>query len=195
MKSNRSRNIGSVSHATMLASDLIPTFLSELESQRPLSRVHRKLVREIKRRINDDYSHDHAAEGCTCNGLGIWNCGMNQDAEDYFGTDDADYDLESLFDALGEYCLPYFYFGAHPGDGSDYGYWLSEDFQDEFADLSTTFAKSNGAYIPDGTNIKVNDLSDVPKGFNGEVLHVNDHGNCTLYAASRGRLREVWAVA
>ena len=94
----------------------------------------------------------------------------------YFGKDDADYDLEALFDALNEYAPSYFYFGAHPGDGSDYGYWLSECFAEDF----------------DG--MKVSDLSEVPTGFSGEVLKVNDHGNMTLYAYSRGRGREVWGI-
>lgn len=84
--------------------------------------------------------------------------------------------LEDLFDALGEYAPPYFYFGAHPGDGSDYGYWLSDDFQNEFEGL------------------QVEDLTDVPRGYTGEVLHVNDHGNMTLYRAVRGRLYEIWAI-
>jgi hypothetical protein len=167
----------------MRAEDLIPCFVSELESQHPLHRAHRKLVREIKRRMDADYFHDHVAEGCQPTGLSepesAWNCGLNSDAEDYYGTDDAQYDLEALFDALGEYCLPYFYFGAHPGDGSDYGYWLSEDFQDSFAD--------DGGLI-------VNDTADIPRAYTGEVLFVNDHGNMTLYSASRGRLREVWAI-
>jgi hypothetical protein len=148
MRDNRSKNIGSVSSATMRAEDLIPAFLDELESQKPLRREHRKLVREIKRRMNDDY----------------------------FGTDDADYDLDALFDALNEYCLPYFYFGAHPGDGADYGYWLSEGLEHEF----------------DG--LKVSDLSEVPASYSGEVLLVNDHGNVSLYNYSRGRSREVWAI-
>ena len=163
----RNHNIGSVSSGTMRAEDLIPAFLSELRSQKPLRREHRKLVREITQRMDADYTHD---------GCGLWNCGMNQDAENYFGTEDADYDLESLFDALNEYAPAYFYFGAHCGDGSDFGYWLSEGFADDF----------------DG--LKVSDTSEVPRGYSGEVLHVNDHGNCTLYAYSRGRGREVWAI-
>jgi len=34
----------------------------------------------------------------------------------------------------------------------------------------------------------------VPADYCGEVLHVNDHGNATLYAAERGQLSEVWSV-
>lgn len=153
MKNNYHKNIGSVSHATMREEDLIPAFISELRSQRPLSRAHRKLIREIESRM----------------------CAV-QDMAEYYDSDDASSDLEELFNALEAYCMPYFYFGAHPGDGADYGYWLSDDFTDMFEGL------------------KVNDTSEVPKGYTGEVLHVNDHGNCTLYVYNRGRSREVWAI-
>ena len=87
------------------------------------------------------------------------------------------YDLESLFDALGEYAPEGFYFGAHPGDGCDYGYWLSEEFTAEF----------------DG--LKVQDLSEVPTGYAGEVLVVNDHGNTSLYSYHRNHSYTVlWEI-
>lgn len=95
--------------------------------------------------------------------------------EDY-DSEEASEVLSDLFDALDGFAPAYGYFGAHPGDGSDYGFWLGECFEDDF----------------DG--LKVNDTSDVPEDYVGEVLHVNDHGNCTLYAADKGKLREVWAV-
>lgn len=38
----------------------------------------------------------------------------------------------------------------------------------------------------------VSDTSDIPRGYRGEVLHINDHGNVTLYRAFRnGNLREI----
>jgi|SRR5215469_6658843 len=150
-KNNYSRNMGSVSCGTMREEDLIPRFLYELKLMRPLHREHRKLIREIEHNM--------------------------ETVKNYFASYEAGCDLnDGLFDALGAYALPYFYFGAHPGDGADYGYWLSENFDDDF----------------DG--LKVDDLAGVPKGFSGEVLVVNDHGNMSLYAYSRGRGREIWSI-
>jgi hypothetical protein len=38
----------------------------------------------------------------------------------------------------------------------------------------------------------VSDLSDVSKGFRGLVLHINDHGNVTLYRAFKnGSFHEI----
>lgn len=84
--------------------------------------------------------------------------------------------VNDLVDALQEFAPPYGYFGAHPGDGSDYGFWMYEDMQSDF----------------DG--LQVSDTSEVPRGYSGEVLHVNDHGNMTLYRYARGRAYEVWGI-
>lgn len=83
--------------------------------------------------------------------------------------------LDSLFEELQEYAPPYAYFGAHEGDGSDFGFWLG-DLDGEF----------------DG--LRVSDTSEVPSDYTGEVLHVNDHGNTTLYVARGGKLREIWTI-
>ena len=143
--------IGSISSGTMRPDDLIPTFLSELRYQMRHRRIkdHARLYREITK----------ASE-----------------AEGYYESEDADCDLDSLFNALDEYAGPYFYFGAHPGDGADYGYWLSETLDEQF----------------DG--LKVSDLSEVPVKYRGEVLHINDHGNMTLYVKTSRAMHEVWAI-
>ena len=156
-------NIGSVSSGTMRPEDLIPSFLWELKRQRPLKREHGKLCTAIRRRIDYDAKH----------GIGYWSTDAPGEASGIHAQDD----LASLYDALDAYSPPYFYFGAHPGDGSDYGWWLSEGFEKEF----------------DG--LRVSDTSEVPKGYRGEVLFVSDHGNMTLYVANgRGGLREVWGI-
>jgi hypothetical protein len=141
----------------MKTEDLIPSFIDELESQKPLHQAHRKLITRIQKNIA------HPSDSTV------------EDAN-YWDSEDSQEDLNDLFDALGEYCLPYFYFGAHPGDGSDYGYWLSESFTEDFEGL------------------KINSGDSIPKGYTGEVLSVTDHGNITLYICYRGRMREIWSV-
>ena len=157
MKRNWYGSIGTVSHATMRTEDLIPSFLWEAKHLR-LTKDERKTVSRISR---------------------------ESEKEGYFDTENADYDLnENLFNILDNHSLPYFYFGAHEGDGSDYGWWPSwETIEDTFGP------------IEDGNDaIKINDLSEVPAKFTGEVLVVNDHGNTSLYSAKNGRLHEVWAI-
>lgn len=150
--------IGSVSSGTMREEDLIPSFCYELQQlakqtgicNRKTRNAHLQTVREIESRM----------------GL-----------ENYFKSEDASYDLnEDLFNALNEYAGPYFYFGSHPGDGADYGFWLSEEIEDDF----------------DG--LKVSDSSEIPAKYRGEVLIVNDHGNMSLMVKTSRTLREVWSI-
>lgn len=151
-KQRTSYPIGSVSCGTMRPEDLIPTFVSELQWRRR----HKTLRRH------------HASE--------LRNIERNMEKDGYYESEAMAFDLEWLFDALDEYAGPYFYFGSHPGDGADYGYWLSESFTPEF----------------DG--LRVSDLSEVPSKYRGEVLVVNDHGNMTLYVKTSRTLREVWGI-
>ena len=146
--------VGSISTGTMREEDLIPAFCYELKRLAKANRnkAHLAMVEEIE-------------------------SALDQNAEEYVESGDASYDLnERLVDALQSYAPAYFYFGFHPGDGADYGFWLSEFMEEEF----------------DG--LKVNDLSEVPAKYKGEVLHVNDHGNVSLYVKSARKLTEVWAV-
>ena len=152
--------MGSVLSGTMRPEDLIPAFWSELETQLKrgpsLSRMDRKTCIALLNDCDLIFS---------LRGDAFWN---DSDAVEDM--------LNSLFDALSLFAATGFYFGSHPGDGADYGYWLSEFFVEDFDGLT------------------VSDTGDVPKGYRGEVLHVNDHGNVTLYVASRKGLREVWGI-
>ena len=67
--------------------------------------------------------------------------------------------VDSLFDWLGESALPYTYFGAHEGDGADFGFWP---------------CWSSLAELPS--------YSDFPAELPGEDFTVtNDHGNLSVY--------------
>lgn len=139
--------IGSISHGTLNTSDLLEVFADTLETLARNARTLKHYRKEIREARTVDPESEEATEIVR--------------------------ELEDMLSALAP---PYFYFGAHPGDGSDFGFWLSQDALADF----------------DG--LRVADLSEVPKSYSGEVLHVNDHGNTSLYAYSRGRGREVWAV-
>jgi hypothetical protein len=171
------KHIGSVSHGTMRPEDLIPTFidvLTDLNDERSLlstgatfeetERVKRHYTR-ITDQLSSIESRMYDDDG--------------EAREDYFASEDASYDLEDLFNLLDSFAPDYFYFGAHPGDGSDYGFWLSEDFRERMED--------------DGVAI-VSDLGELSEDYAGAVCLISDHGNATYGTVDGGRFNELWAV-
>lgn len=76
--------------------------------------------------------------------------------------------ITELEDILNEMALPYTYFGAHEGDGSDFGFWPSWG---ELDDLPR--------------------LEDFPNTLpaDDDFMMVNDHGNVSVYGAD-GKL--IW---
>ena len=89
----------SLSHGTLLNDDLIPAFYEFLES------INFKAADEI---YNDvDYYY-------------ILEFG-------HYDSETAYYLLDELFDKLNELAPDGYYFGAHPGDGSDFGFWQLDD--------------------------------------------------------------------
>lgn len=90
----------SISHGTHRSEDLIPAFAGELR----LLDANNPLIAE-------------ADAVMLLHGLG------------YSVMQDGDAAMElthELMDALEEHAGPGLYFGAHPGDGSDFGYWPVE---------------------------------------------------------------------
>lgn len=181
---------GSVSSGTMRPEDLIPVFvdlLSELNDSRSLHYSTSAAFRNESpdRELCEDAKREHDR---VTNLLADIESRMYSGDEfnpDYWDSEDAYYDLnETLFDELQVFAPPLAYFGSHPGDGADYGFWLTDDL-DCFGGLAVNDRDRDCEY---------HDLSDIPADYVGEVLHVNDHGNVTLYVQQDGELHELWAL-
>ena len=146
--------LGSVIHATLRTEDLVPAFLEELKTLDPDRAAY--YVERIPAEALEDEDH-------------IW-----------WQTGEAMWMLEELFDVLNEYALPFTYFGALEGDGSDFGFWIDRYSLQEA--------------IENGEVLRVEDLSEVPSDYEGLILVENDRGNLTLYECASGNLLEVWSV-
>lgn len=91
--------IGSISHGTMCPQDIIPVFAATL-AELDNGDIYTEIISQA----------------------------MNIDWEDWdYCNNEVPYIEESLFDALNYYAPLDCYFGSHPGDGSDYGFWKCED--------------------------------------------------------------------
>lgn len=146
--------IGSISDGTLRNQDLLESFIWELRHLGHRSTKLTRIENRYERAINGEFGEDDA----------------------YFTDESANFDLEDLTNMLQEHALPYMYFGAHCGDGSDFGFWLDEDLDSVY----------------DG--LRIDDLDRVPANYRGEVMYINDHGNMTLYWKNRKGFKEIWSL-
>ena len=173
-------SFGTISHGTLRSEDLLNAFANELEWQIRrngdfLSRPENFPMRD---RLNAVVNN-------------AWECfdesgeALNPEKEESGEVDEMV--NETLPDALSEFAPLYGYFGTHPGDGSDFGFWVEIESVKE----QVEFVSSVDQEYPDDS-------------FRGEWLHVNKRGNCTLYVRECGTCsefarngavdREVWAI-
>lgn len=152
--------LGSVSTATLVPTDLLDAFLDVAGSVRMMRR-HRSVVQGIARRYEKLTNQD---------------TDLDQDTLDALSDD-----VATLDDILGHYAPDYCYFGAHEGDGADFGVWVDWTSIDH-AKHDDEIAKSR-----DAANVE-------PKA--NFWIDVNDHGNATLYRriGRRDLWRECWSV-
>ena len=153
--------LGTVSHGTVRPQDLIPCFLMEL-------RIYGcKSYQMLSDKVN---SYDlMSKDGLTVN-----------DDHPFWTSSACDEILDALIDTLYGMSPPYAYFGAHEGDGSDYGFW---PHYDAIFDA-----------IHDGELLQVSDLSEIPDKFTGDICLINDHGNMTIGRALHGVFYSCWAI-
>jgi hypothetical protein len=161
--------IGSVSSGTLRSEDLIPAFCDCLDD----------LKQELALSVQPGDELETVQRCSQIDGL-LSMIEQNQGDEGYYDSEEAQDDLGNLVEWLETFAPPYCYFGAHEGDGADFGFWPSMDSLNE--DLQT------------GELLEVSDLSEVPDDFTGQIWHVNDHGNGALYLADNGKLSEIWSI-
>jgi hypothetical protein len=99
MNEDELKNV-SLSEATMRPEDLIPCFIYAIRQIDPDNKPLMDSMHELEVVIQDEL---------------------------YFESEDCQYDLDYLFDTLNELAPEGYYFGSHPGDGSDYGFWECEE--------------------------------------------------------------------
>lgn len=149
-------SLGSISHGTLRPADLIPEFVSECYQRNPKMSTWGDDVAELYKVmraldvVEDDAFTDAFYESEYASGM-----------------------VETLVEALNRNLPPFWYFGTHPGDGSDFGYWFASDaFEDacqygevvkleQLPDSATEFARE----FPEASYAAV----------------ISDHGNIELY--------------
>lgn len=110
---------GTISHGTMRDIDLLGKFSDTLEYLAKKNNEYQKykdIIKEARRYRDFLIKYEDM----------LWKDHHKKIRESIFET--VSYIInEDLFNALSEFAPPNHYFGSHPGDGSDYGFWLSED--------------------------------------------------------------------
>jgi hypothetical protein len=142
----RKPTLGTVSHATLRTEDLIDAFSDELSAI-----VCAKDRTESEREL-----------------LSLASAWLGREQDDEAPKQDIHEEegsqlVNDLVDALNDHAPACTYFGAHEGDGSDFGFWPSWDAIDE---------------LP-----RIADPGEAEAHLGEECVFVNDHGNVTLYNA------------
>lgn len=173
--------IGEIPSSTLRTEDLLSGFSSTLES----------LIL-----INGDFysrPENFQARDRLSALVGEAQDAWNEDGETLTDPDRASELVDELTDALQEFAAPYCVFWAHLGDGACFGFWPDIESAKESAGFVSVKSHRDAAAL--GIETDPDDCSHPHPDFRGEWLHVNDHGNCTLYVREEnGKDREIWSV-
>jgi hypothetical protein len=97
----------SLIHATLRACDLIPAFVEAIKE------------------TSDFEKMANSGDSVWLDASKVMGENFDENAP-FWESEDAFYLLEDLFDILDHHAPNGYYFGAHPGDASDFGYWANE---------------------------------------------------------------------
>ena len=136
-------HIGSITTGTLLPEDLLEAFSDELR-RLDANGHYAKLLAEAAEILESNIGE--------------------------YGLEDTSGLVDDLQYALQEFAPPYTYFGAHPGDGADFGFWPDHDSLED--------AIHDGEKLDDG-DVLTDD---------GLVISVSGHGNVTVFDQNRNEL-------
>tara|TARA_R110000824_G_scaffold398814_1_gene603343 strand:- start:380 stop:868 length:489 start_codon:yes stop_codon:yes gene_type:complete len=102
--------LGTVSHGTLRPQDLLPKFLETLTA------LGGDIPTDLECAAHIEYLNWPSPDTTACD-----------EDDPFWVSEDAGWDMEALRDALQNCCPPFIYFGAHEGDGSDFGFWPDMD--------------------------------------------------------------------
>jgi hypothetical protein len=126
--------IGTIIHATMRPQDVVPALMDALNTLDP------KRYQALLESADSGYREQctpQDGEQPTLIGIAYHTAGCIAgidlcDDDPWWDSEDCLYFLnDELWEALNEYAPDGCYFGAHPGDGSDYGFWPNEEGDDK----------------------------------------------------------------
>jgi hypothetical protein len=158
--------IGTVSHGALRPEDLISTFADEIEG---LTLINGGFLALPESHQTRDYLARVHGEACDA---------FAEDGETLEYEDDAPELIDKLISALDTFAPPYCYFGAHPGDGSDFGFWPFEDWREQAEDDETPITEGE----PEAD-------------YQGTWFSISDHGNVTCYLRDdSGADTELWSM-
>ena len=114
MKTKNNITLGSVIHATLRPENLLGAFLFALEDagSSKASRFNADLI-EL------GFGHSQC---------GVCGMGNREEWPEGFDDDTAQEIIADMMDALNDIAPDGYYFGAHEGDGSDFGFWPLSDW-------------------------------------------------------------------
>jgi len=164
--------LGTVIHGTLRSQDLIPAFMETIKILDPDR--HLSLIRSVA-------CDDPDLIGTVCHrsgyAIGIDAC----DDHPWWNSESASYLIGDSVDVLNDHAPAFCYFGAHEGDGSDFGFWPCMD--------------SIEMAVVDREAVQVSDLAEIPQGWIGDTFIVNDHGNLTCgHVDQAGKFHSEWAI-
>ena len=118
--------IGTVSHGTLRPFDLLERFAETLDALLDRRRIARTDTPDETVLADARFVGECETLLAECDAL--LALGDGEAFEQAEGVPDV---LDALVDALDCFALPGFYFGSHPGDGSDFGFWADDEIVEQ----------------------------------------------------------------